>query len=224
MLIILTIMKVLTVEDKVASVGIENEPRVDIEDTKLTKEELNRGCPLGVSRVIDSVYICGAHALPGAVKALRPGLVINAAPELPPPPEDYVPRHYVPLLDTPNSDMYPFMELVADLIHEVVTRNEVVLVHCVAGVSRSVTLCLAYLVKWQKMTLCEAYHHMKLRRPQIRPNTGFFKQLIKFEERLFGEASVKMVYCEAIDKEIPDIYEADYRGMTWFRQRYGPIE
>lgn len=61
-------------------------------------------------------------------------------------------------------------------------------------------------------------------RPQIRPNTGFFKQLIKYEERLFGEASVKMVYCEAIDKEIPDVYEPDYIAMTWFRQRYGPIE
>lgn len=61
-------------------------------------------------------------------------------------------------------------------------------------------------------------------RSQIRPNTGFFKQLIKYEDRLFGEASVKMVYCEAIDKEIPDVYEADYNGMTWFRQRYGPIE
>ncbi|CAG4936815.1 unnamed protein product [Colias eurytheme] len=217
-------MKVLTVEDKVVSVGNEREPTVDVEVPKSIREELNRGCPLGVSRVIDSVYICGAHALPGAVKALRPGLVVNAAPELPPPPEDYVPRHYVPLLDTPNSDMHPYMESVADLIHEVVARNEEVLVHCVAGVSRSVTLCLAYLVKWHKMTLRDAYHHMKRRRPQIRPNTGFFKQLIKYEERLFGEASVKMVYCEAIDKEIPDVYEPDYSGMTWFRQRYGPIE
>ncbi|XP_023937070.1 dual specificity protein phosphatase 14 [Bicyclus anynana] len=216
-------MKVLTVEDKVSSVGNENEPTIDAE-AKLTKEELNRGCPLGVSRVIASVYVCGAHALPGAVKALHPGLVVNAAPELPPPPEDYVPRHYVPLLDTPNSDMHPYMERVADLINEVVSRNETVLVHCVAGVSRSVTLCLAYLVKWQKMTLRDAYHHLKQRRPQIRPNTGFFKQLIKFEERLFSEASVKMVYCEAIDKEIPDVYEPDYRGMMWFRQRYGPIE
>lgn len=217
-------MKVLTAEDKVATVGNEDGPRVDVVDEKPTKEELNRGCPLGVSRVIDSLYICGAHALPGAVKALRPGLVINAAPELPPPPEDYVPRHYVPLLDTPNSDMYPYMERVADLINEVIIRNEVVLVHCVAGVSRSVTLCLSYLVKYYKMTLRDAYSHFKLRRPQIRPNTGFFKQLIKFEERLFGDASVKMVYCEAIDKEIPDVYEPDYRGMAWFRQRYGPIE
>ncbi|VVD04335.1 dual specificity protein phosphatase 14 [Leptidea sinapis] len=216
-------MKVLTAED-VASVGKENEAAVVIDLSKLLREELNRGCPLGVSRVTDLVYVCGAHALPGAVKALQPGLVVNAAPELPPPPEDYVPRHYVPLLDTPNSDMHPYMESVADLINEVVSRNEIVLVHCVAGVSRSVTLCLAYLIKWQKMTLQDAYHHLKQRRPQIRPNTGFFKQLIKYEERLFGEASVKMVYCEAIDKEIPDVYESDYSGMTWFRQRYGPIE
>lgn len=35
-------MKVLTVEDKVASVGNENEPRVDNADVKCTKEELNR--------------------------------------------------------------------------------------------------------------------------------------------------------------------------------------
>lgn len=85
---------------------------------------VDRGCPLGVSRVIDSVYVCGAHSLPGAVKALHPGLVVNAAPELPPPPEDYVPRHYVPLLDTPNSDMHPHMERVADLINEVGAPND----------------------------------------------------------------------------------------------------
>ncbi|XP_041976307.1 dual specificity protein phosphatase 14-like [Aricia agestis] len=217
-------MKVLSVVDEVARVGSENEPTVHEEIGKVTKEELNRGCPLGVSRVIDNVYVCGAHSLPGAIKALHPGLVINAAPELPPPPEDYVPIHFVPLLDTPSSDMLTYMDSVADLINEVASRNENVLVHCVAGVSRSVTLCLAYLVKWHKMTLADAYHHLKMRRPQIRPNTGFFKQLIKYEERLFGESSVKMVYCEAIDKEIPDVYEPDYRGMMWFRQRYGPID
>ncbi|KOB66952.1 Dual specificity protein phosphatase 18 [Operophtera brumata] len=217
-------MKVLTAADKVTNVGNENEPTVVLESQKLTKEELNRGCPLGVSRITNYLYVCGAHALPGAVRVLHPGLIVSAAPELGPSPEDYVPRHFIPLLDTPNSDMHPYMERTADLINEVVANGEIVLVHCVAGVSRSVTLCLAYLVKWLKMTLRDAYHHMKQRRPQIRPNTGFFKQLIKYEERLFGEASVKMVYCEAIDKEIPDVYEPDYIAMTWFRQRYGPIE
>lgn len=48
--------------------------------------------------------------------------------------------------------------------HQVICNGDVVLVHCVAGISRSVTLCLAYLVKWQKMTLRDAYYHMKQRR------------------------------------------------------------
>lgn len=78
-----------------------------------------RGCPLGVSRITSYLYVCGAHALPGAVRVLHPGLIVSAAPELPPPPEDYVPRQFVPLLDTPNSDMHPYMESVADLINEV---------------------------------------------------------------------------------------------------------
>lgn len=78
-----------------------------------------RGCPLGVSRITPFLYVCGAHALPGAVRVLHPGLIVSAAPELPPPPEDFVPRQFVPLLDTPNSDMHPYMESVADLINEV---------------------------------------------------------------------------------------------------------
>ncbi|GBP19726.1 Dual specificity protein phosphatase 14 [Eumeta japonica] len=217
-------MKILTLQNKVARVGADSEPALEAVAAKTTSEDLNSGCPLGVSRVTHSLFVCGAHALPGAIRSLNPGLVVSAAPELPPPLEDTITRVYVPLLDTPHSDMHPYMDKIADLINEVVSNGEVVLVHCVAGVSRSVTLCLAYLVKWQKMSLRDAYHHVKLRRPQIRPNTGFFKQLIKFEERLCGEPSVKMVFCDAIDKEIPDVYEPDYRGMAWFRERYGPIE
>lgn len=76
-----------------------------------------------MSRVTCAVYVCGAHALPGGVRALRPGLVVNAAPELPPPPDDCAPRYYVPLLDTPNSDMHPYMERVADLINDVSNIN-----------------------------------------------------------------------------------------------------
>lgn len=71
-----------------------------------------------------TTFTCaGAHALPGAVRALHPGLIVSAAPELGQPPEDYVPRHFVPLLDTPNSDMHPYMERTADLINQVSMIN-----------------------------------------------------------------------------------------------------
>lgn len=53
-------------------------------------------------------------------------------------------------------------------------------------VLRSATLCIAYLVKHEGMTLREAYRFVKQARPIIRPNHGFWLQLIAYEEKLRG--------------------------------------
>ncbi|KAI9030318.1 protein-tyrosine phosphatase-like protein [Hyaloraphidium curvatum] len=55
-----------------------------------------------------------------------------------------------------------------------------VLLHCQQGVSRSVTLAIAYLMISRGMTLDEAYRLVKERRPQARPNWGFQQQLLDF--------------------------------------------
>eukprot|EP00523_Entomoneis_sp_CCMP467_P018120 CAMPEP_0168815646 /NCGR_PEP_ID=MMETSP0726-20121227/6312_1 /TAXON_ID=265536 /ORGANISM="Amphiprora sp., Strain CCMP467" /LENGTH=393 /DNA_ID=CAMNT_0008867875 /DNA_START=1 /DNA_END=1182 /DNA_ORIENTATION=+ len=58
-----------------------------------------------------------------------------------------------------------------------------VLVHCMAGVSRSASVVLAYLIEYEEMTLQEAYVHVKQLRPLIFPNDGFFAQLLLYEKR-----------------------------------------
>ena len=55
------------------------------------------------------------------------------------------------------------------------------LVHCVAGVSRSATLCLAYLTRYY-CSLEEAWHHVKTIRPWVRPNYSFMEQLVQWEK------------------------------------------
>ena len=54
-----------------------------------------------------------------------------------------------------------------------------VLVHCVAGINRSATLCIAYLVIRENMTLSEAIRHCFGARPIILTNTSFVMQLIE---------------------------------------------
>ena len=54
-----------------------------------------------------------------------------------------------------------------------------VLVHCVAGINRSATLCIAYLVIREKMTLSEAVRHCFAARPCILTNSSFVIQLIE---------------------------------------------
>uniref|UniRef100_A0A3Q4HM18 protein-tyrosine-phosphatase n=1 Tax=Neolamprologus brichardi TaxID=32507 RepID=A0A3Q4HM18_NEOBR len=56
-----------------------------------------------------------------------------------------------------------------------------VLVHCQAGISRSATICLAYLMHTQRVRLDEAFDFVKQRRHVISPNLAFMGQLLQFE-------------------------------------------
>jgi len=59
-----------------------------------------------------------------------------------------------------------------------------ILVHCEAGISRSATIVIAYLMKHHQMSLKQAYEFVKSRKNNIDPNINFFKQLIQFEKHL----------------------------------------
>lgn len=56
-----------------------------------------------------------------------------------------------------------------------------VLVHCQAGISRSATICLAYLIHARRVRLDEAFEFVKRRRQVISPNLAFMGQLLQFE-------------------------------------------
>uniref|UniRef100_A0A8C1GGQ7 Dual specificity phosphatase 2 n=1 Tax=Cyprinus carpio TaxID=7962 RepID=A0A8C1GGQ7_CYPCA len=56
-----------------------------------------------------------------------------------------------------------------------------VLVHCQAGISRSATICLAYLIHDRRVSLDEAFDFVKRRRQVISPNLAFMGQLLQFE-------------------------------------------
>lgn len=58
-----------------------------------------------------------------------------------------------------------------------------VLVHCVAGVSRSPTLVAAYLIQEMGMTTDEALARIRRVRPFIEPKRGFVAQLRDWEEQ-----------------------------------------
>ncbi|KAN0014533.1 hypothetical protein ACTFIU_000851 [Dictyostelium citrinum] len=66
-------------------------------------------------------------------------------------------------------------------------NNNGILVHCNAGVSRSATILIGYLMKKLKIPLSQSLDILKSSRPQCKPNQGFFKQLETLEKLLFRE-------------------------------------
>lgn len=117
----------------------------------------------------------------------------------------------VPVADTPTSRLCDFFDPIADHIHSVEMKQGRTLLHCAAGVSRSAALCLAYLMKYHAMSLLDAHTWTKSCRPIIRPNNGFWEQLIHYEFQLFGRNTVRMVSSPV--GMIPDIYEKEVRLM-----------
>uniref|UniRef100_T1JMK9 protein-serine/threonine phosphatase n=1 Tax=Strigamia maritima TaxID=126957 RepID=T1JMK9_STRMM len=168
-----------------------------------------------LSPVTDYLYVSGARAVQFS-RIVERGIscIINATIELPNLPIPNVDYLKVPVDDTPYSNLYAYFDIVADKIAEVRRRGGKTLVHCVAGISRSVSLCIAYLMKYEGMSLRKAYQYIKGRRPIAHPNHGFFKQLIEYEKRLFGQDSVKMVHIPHAGT-IPDVYEEMYRNLMW---------
>jgi len=63
-------------------------------------------------------------------------------------------------------------------------ENERVLVHCQAGISRSATACLAYLMKEKNMSLDSSFVELKNRREIICPNFSFLGQLKSWEREI----------------------------------------
>ena len=59
-----------------------------------------------------------------------------------------------------------------------------VLVHCKAGVSRSVSICIAYLMWKHKMNFTKALELMVQCNPRSKPNNGFRSQLEQYGEHL----------------------------------------
>ncbi|XP_043990318.1 dual specificity protein phosphatase 22-B isoform X2 [Gambusia affinis] len=67
-------------------------------------------------------------------------------------------------------------------MHECRLKGEGCLVHCLAGVSRSVTLVIAYIMTMTGLGWQDVLNAVRVVRPCANPNLGFQKQLQEFED------------------------------------------
>ena len=63
-------------------------------------------------------------------------------------------------------------------------QQQPILIHCMAGVSRSATVTIAFFMQQKKMSLEQAAEYVFQKRPIIFPNIGFIKHLMEFEKNL----------------------------------------
>ncbi|CAJ0569449.1 unnamed protein product, partial [Mesorhabditis spiculigera] len=90
----------------------------------------------------------------------------------------------IPVDDNASFNLIQFFPEAISFIEEAEREREGCLVHCLAGISRSVTICLAFLMFTRKCTLEEAYDVVLGQNASIAPNFHFMGQLNDYEHLL----------------------------------------
>ena len=114
--------------------------------------------------IVDHLYL-GSAAHAGQLELLeRLGItaLLNVSPNCPNHWPDKFEYSTIPVEDNSTADIKVHFGAAIDFINGVKSRGGKVLVHCKAGVSRSATLCLAYLISCRKMCLNDAYDQVKV--------------------------------------------------------------
>ncbi|XP_053739572.1 dual specificity phosphatase 28 [Synchiropus splendidus] len=140
---------------------------------------------LQLSQVTDSLFISNGRSA-CSVPLLQQEAVtlcINVTKQQPFPSWD-VNKVRIPVSDDPTEDLHRYLDQCADAIHQEATVGGRTVVYCKNGRSRSATVCVAYLMKHQKMALADALQVVKTARHVVSPNQGFLSQLQRYEQEL----------------------------------------
>lgn len=88
------------------------------------------------------------------------------------------------ILDLESENIVKYFDICHQFIELSVINNESILIHCGAGISRSSTIVISYLMKKYYLDARLAYYMVRNKRPCIKPNNGFMAQLKEYENEL----------------------------------------
>ena len=96
-----------------------------------------------------------------------------------------VPEHkVVEIDDNPGFRIGKYLDEIVQWIELQRSQKYNVLVHCYAGISRSASAVIAYLMHKNGWSYEKALLHCRARREVTNPNTGFAQQLREYEKRV----------------------------------------
>ncbi|XP_074068507.1 dual specificity protein phosphatase 1 [Macrotis lagotis] len=150
------------------------------------------GTPLydqgGPVEILPFLYLGSAYhaSRKDMLDALGITALINVSANCPNHFEDHYQYKSIPVEDNHKADISSWFNEAIDFIDSIKNAGGRVFVHCQAGISRSATICLAYLMRTNRVKLDEAFEFVKQRRSIISPNFSFMGQLLQFESQVLA--------------------------------------
>ena len=85
------------------------------------------------------------------------------------------------LIDSPEMNIVQYFEKAFAFIESARKNSDNILIHCKLGRSRSVSILIAYMIRYYDFNVKKALEFIQAKRKQIKPNDGFIKQLYSYE-------------------------------------------
>jgi len=139
------------------------------------------------NEIVPGLYLGGVAAARDKYNLRRLGItnILTVAEIDPIYPEEFNYK-VVRIDDHADQDLGVFFDECIDFIEEGRSKGGV-LVHCAAGISRSATVVISYIMTVEKWGMEEAFAFVRSKRSIICPNSGFRDQLLKYESVVFKE-------------------------------------
>ena len=151
-----------------------------IDENELGKKYLG----LGFNHIIDNIYLGAEYGTKSLATLKSCGIThilsvikyMNTNPH-----KEEMEHHNIPINDFPSENISQYFEESYEYIKSVKGN---ILIHCQAGVSRSATIVIAFLMKEKGISFETAINLVRTKREIISPNFGFRQQLIKYQQEL----------------------------------------
>ncbi|XP_032214650.1 dual specificity protein phosphatase 8 isoform X3 [Mustela erminea] len=142
---------------------------------------------VGLTRILPHLYLGSQKDVLNKDLMTQNGIsyVLNASNSCPKP--DFICESRfmrIPVNDSYCEKLLPWLDKSIEFIDKAKLSSCQVIVHCLAGISRSATIAIAYIMKTMGMSSDDAYRFVKDRRPSISPNFNFLGQLLEYERSL----------------------------------------
>ncbi|CAH2318930.1 dual specificity phosphatase 8 isoform X1 [Pelobates cultripes] len=147
---------------------------------------------VSVTRILPHLYLGSQNDVMNQEVINQNGIthVLNVSYSCPKPlfiPDNHFLR--IPVNDSYCEKILPWLSAAVEFIEKVELVNGKVLVHCLAGISRSAAVAIAYIMRSMGLSLDDAYRFVKEKRPTISPNFNFLGQLLEYEMSIANSQS-----------------------------------
>lgn len=95
-------------------------------------------------------------------------------------PEQKINQKIISIIDLPTENILKYLKECIEFIES----SDKVYIHCMQGISRSASIVIAYFMWKNNLNYNDAFQLVKSKRPIVKPNEGFKKQLLIFEKLL----------------------------------------